>query len=80
MTDKKPTSALSALMPSRKAKLKIWAIRSVIVIVAAYIFVSVGVGAWFIWAAWAYVAATLVLAFVLTRPQSGGGTGDGGSD
>ena len=75
--ENKPTSAFGALMPSRKAKLKIWAIRSVIVIVAAYIFVRMGVGSWFIWAAWAYVAVTLVLAFVLTRPQSGGGSGDG---
>ena len=72
MNDTKPTGGLSGLMPSRKAKLKIWAIRSVIVIVAAYIFVAAGVGPWFIWAAWAYVAVTLVLAFVLTRPSSGG--------
>ena len=79
MTDKKPTSALSALMPSRKAKLKIWAIRSLIVIVAAYIFVRMGVGSWFIWAAWAYVAVTLVLAFVLTRGQTGDGSGGGGT-
>ena len=67
-------------MPSRKAKLKIWAIRSLIVIVAAYLFHRAGVGTWFIWAAWAYVAATLVLAFVLTRPQSGDGTGGDGAD
>jgi len=75
MSDNKPTSALSAMMPSRKAKLKIWAIRSVIVVVAAYVFVRMGVGPWFIWAAWAYVAATLVLAFVLTRPAAGGSDG-----
>ena len=75
--------SLSGLMPSREKKLKIWAIRSVIVIVAAYIFVAAGVGSWFLWAAWAYVALTLVLAFVLTRPASGGGSGGGsasGSD
>ena len=66
-------------MPTRKAKLKIWAIRSVIVIVAAYIFVRMGVGSWFLWAAWAYVALTLVLAFVLTRPGPGGPSGSGGS-
>ena len=39
--------------------------------------------AWFLWAAWAYVALTLVLAFVLTRPLSGkqaGGGSDGGAD
>jgi len=80
MTDEKPTGGLSGLMPSRQKKLKIWAIRSVIVVLAAYLFVRMGVGAWFIWAAWAYVAVTLVLAFVLTRPQSGGGTDDGGAD
>ena len=77
MSDDKPTGAFGALMPSRKAKLKIWAIRSLIVIVAAYIFVRMGVGSWFISVAWAYVALTLVLAFVLTRPSSGGGPGDG---
>ena len=65
---------LTALMPSRQAKLKIWAIRSVIVLVAAAIFVSAGVGTWFLWAALAYVAVTLVLAFVLTRPQGGSGS------
>jgi len=76
MTNEKPkdtekhTSAFTALMPGRKEKLRIWAIRSVIVILAAYLFVRMGVGAWFIWAAWAYVALTLVLAFVLTRPSS----------
>ncbi len=78
MSDNKSTGGLTALMPSRKAKLKIWAIRSVIVVLAAYLFVRMGVGAWFIWAAWAYVAVTLVLAFVLTRPQ--GPQGGGGSD
>ncbi len=83
----KSTGTLSALMPSRKAKLKIWAIRSLIVVLAAYLFVRMGVGAWFIWAAWAYVAVTLVLAFVLTRGQTGdgsggetGGTTGGGTD
>lgn len=87
MSDQKTSGGFTKLMPSRKAKLKIWAIRSVVVVVAAYIFVAAGVGAWFIWAAWAYVAVTLVLAFVLTRPQgdgvSGGGAGGasgGGSD
>ncbi|MCB1328074.1 MAG: hypothetical protein KDK28_00780 [Maritimibacter sp.] len=74
MSEKKSVGGLTALMPSRKAKLKIWAIRSVIVVLAAYLFVRMGVGAWFIWAAWAYVAVTLVLAFVLTRPQAGGGS------
>ena len=74
MSEKKSVGGLTALMPSRKAKLKIWAIRSVIVVLAAYLFVRMGVGAWFIWAAWAYVAVTLVLAFVLTRPQTGGGS------
>ena len=77
MSDDKPTGGLSGLMPSRQKKLKIWAIRSVIVIVAAYIFVRMGVGSWFLWVAGAYVALTLVLAFVLTRPSSGGGSGDG---
>jgi len=76
MSDNKPTGVLGALMPSRKAKLKIWAIRSGVVIVAAYVFVRMGVGPWFIWAAWAYVGLTLVLAFVLTRPSSGGSGGD----
>ena len=78
--DNKPTGALSALMPSRRAKLKIWAIRSLIVVVAAYIFVRMGVGAWFIWVAWAYVAVTLVLAFVLTRGQTGAGSGSAAGD
>lgn len=53
-------------MPDRRTKLKIWAIRSVIVIIAAYVFVWAGVASWLIWAAWAYIALTLVLAFVLT--------------
>ena len=74
MSEKKSVGGLTALMPARKTKLKIWAIRSVIVVLAAYLFVRMGVGAWFIWAAWAYVAVTLVLAFVLTRPQTGGGS------
>ncbi|MEZ5769620.1 MAG: hypothetical protein R3D80_19690 [Paracoccaceae bacterium] len=43
-------------------------------LVAAAIFVSAGVGTWFLWAALAYVAVTLVLAFVLTRPQGGSGS------
>ena len=78
MSEDKPSTGLSGMMPSRQKKLKIWAIRSLIVIVAAYLFVRMGVGPWFIWAAWAYVAVTLVLAFVLTRPSSDGGSG--GSD
>jgi len=72
MSEDKPTSSLSALMPSRKAKLKIWAIRSAVVLVAAFLFVQAGVAPWFFWAALAYVALTLVLAFVLTKPGNGG--------
>ena len=75
MSDQNPAGGLSGLMPSRQKKLKIWAIRSVIVIVAAYIFVAAGVGSWFLWAAWAYVALTMVLAVVLTRPPSGSRSG-----
>jgi fatty acid desaturase len=76
MADEKPRlnalSMIAAGMPSRRQKLKIWAIRSVIVIAAAYGIVSLNGPAWLIWLAWAYVALTLVLAFVMTRGQSAG--------
>ena len=72
MTDEKPATGLASWMPSRSKKLKIWAIRSVLVVAAAYAIVAMNGPEWLPWAAWAYVALTLVLAFVLTR-----GAGDG---
>jgi len=70
--DKSPSlaAAVAAGMPDRKKKLKIWAIRSVIVIAAAYAIVAMHGPSWLIWLGWAYVALTLVLAFVLTRGPS----------
>ncbi len=68
--NKQPTNSLADWMPSRSRKLKIWAIRSVIVIAAAYGIVALNGPAWLIWVAWAYVALTLVLAFVLTRGKT----------
>jgi hypothetical protein len=76
MTEDKKTDAtrLASWMPSRKQKLKIWAIRSVIVMVLFYAIVAMNGPSWLIWVGWAYVALTLVLAFVLTR---GNAKGDG---
>ncbi|GKY86148.1 hypothetical protein [Sinisalibacter aestuarii] len=73
--NKEPASNLASWMPSRGKKLKIWAIRSVIVVAAAYGIVALNGPGWLIWLAWAYVAVTLVTAFLLTRGQ-GGGTAD----
>jgi hypothetical protein len=70
MSDDNKQSGLSGWMPSRSRKLKIWAVRSVIVIAAAYGVVALNGPVWLIWAAWAYVALTLVLAFVLTRGKT----------
>lgn len=74
MTDEKDTKpnlggALSANLPTRKKKLTIWAIRSVIAVGAAYAIVAMNGPGWLVWAAWAYVAVTLALAFVLSKPQ-----------
>lgn len=71
--DKRPGAldVLAESMPSRAKKLKIWAVRSVIVVAAAYAVVAMNGPAWLIWAAWIYVALTLVLAFVLTRGKMG---------
>jgi len=65
--DKDNDTGFSSWMPDRRTKLRIWAIRSVIVIAAAYAFVAMGVASWLIWVAWAYVALTLGLAFWLTK-------------
>ncbi|OIP86917.1 MAG: hypothetical protein AUK37_02420 [Rhodobacterales bacterium CG2_30_65_12] len=65
--NKAPGTGFAGWMPSRKRKLTIWAIRSLIVVLAAYGIVAMNGPAWLIWVAWAYVALTLVLAFVLTR-------------
>jgi len=67
--EKQTDTGFRSWMPNRRTKLRIWAIRSLIVIVAAYIFVSLGVASWLIWVAWAYVALTLGLAFWLTKGQ-----------
>lgn len=66
--DKKSlTDDLAGWMPTRSKKLKIWAIRSVIVVAAAYGVVAMNGPSWLIWLAWAYVALTLATAFLLTR-------------
>jgi hypothetical protein len=70
--DHKPQTGLASWMPSRRKKLKIWAIRSVIVVAVAYGIVYLNGPAWLIWFAWAYVALTLVTAFLLTRGPGAG--------
>ncbi|PIE06619.1 MAG: hypothetical protein CSA74_11360 [Rhodobacterales bacterium] len=72
MREGKLRGDVAAMMPDRRTRLKIWAIRSAIVMVAAGLFVRAGVAPWFFWAALGYVGLTLVLAFALTRPGSGG--------
>jgi hypothetical protein len=62
-----PGGDFSTWMPDRKRKLKIWAIRSVVVVLAAYGIVWMNGPSWLIWLAWAYVALTLATAFLLTR-------------
>ncbi|RME15452.1 MAG: hypothetical protein D6801_07405 [Alphaproteobacteria bacterium] len=63
-----PGGGFSNWMPARKAKLKFWAKRSAVVLVLAYGAVALNGPGWLVWAAWAYVALTLVTAFLLTRP------------
>ncbi|PID37328.1 MAG: hypothetical protein CR993_00835 [Rhodobacterales bacterium] len=72
MREDKLRNDFAAMMPDRRTKLKIWAIRSVIVLVVAGLLVWAGVAPWLFWAALGYVGLTLVLAFVLTRPGSDG--------
>jgi predicted Na+-dependent transporter len=57
---------IASHLPSLKRKLTIWAIRSVIVVAAAYAIVAMHGPAWLITVAWVYVGATLVLAFVMS--------------
>jgi len=67
--DKTPATDLASWMPTRKRKLKIWAVRSVIALALAYGIVSMNGPSWLIWVAWAYVALTLATAFLLTRTK-----------
>jgi fatty acid desaturase len=77
--EKKAPSFLEAVAAgvgerSRAQRLRRWAIRSVIVVAVAYGIVYLNGPAWLIWLAWAYVALTLVTAFLLSRgPGAGGG-------
>jgi len=75
--DKKAPTFLEAVAAgvgqrSRAERLKRWAIRSVIVVAVAYGIVYLNGPAWLIWLAWAYVALTLVTAFLLARGPGAG--------
>lgn len=75
--------AAAQSFPDLKKKLKIWAIRSVIVVVLAYVIVAFNGPTWLIWAAWIYVGVTLVTGIAMSlyaqKLLSGNGGNGGGS-
>lgn len=65
--EKTPGTGPRSWGATRRMRIRIWAIRSVIVILATYIFVLLGVASWVVWLALAYVALTLGVTFWMTR-------------